>query len=138
MSYCVAVRTCALALRVAALLPSPPVMIQKIVSRLNPCRACCSTPVLCRRVVLHRITALLCNIATQRSPLATIQTIVSRLTPWPGHPHALAHCSPLRAGRPCHSPAGSVMGLCRRVAGRDVAPCCTPQLPCVTIQSIVS
>ena len=33
---------------------------------------------------------------------------------------------------------GCVAGPCCRVAGHVVAPCCMPQPPCVTIQSIIS
>ena len=103
----------------------------KIVSRPKPCLAPCrarttpyrSTVSQCTAALSQRcITALLRHIATQRSPPATIQTIVSQLTPWLGHAR-VHYRTPLRASGPCRGVVSQ--GL----QALSWPPCCTPLHP---------
>ena len=84
--------------------------------------------------LLRRVTGRYCAVlqpmarcvATLGLSHVTIQMIVSR------------HTLTARSNACALSLAPSVGRSCRRAAGRIVAPCCAPQLPCVTIQFAVS
>ena len=85
-----------------------------------PCRSlswlCRSTLLSCRRVVSQPCCAILRH---KRSPLTTIQFLVSRLTP-DQVMHVCAHRSPLRPGRPCRGDVSCTWLVVSQ-------PCCAPQ-----------
>ena len=129
--------------RAHASMSSPsPVKIQKLYRDPNPVvRAVASVVALLRRVAGHCCVVsqpLVSCVVTLGLPLLSRYNRLSHDTPrQPGH--ARARCfKPLRVGRPCRGPCWPCCGAVSRVAGHVVAPCCTPQLPYVTIQAIVS
>ena len=133
----VTARMRALGRHVAALLPSPPVTIQRIVSQLNPCRACRSS--------LHCVIGSCCAVSqplahcvtTPGLPLLSRYTHLYRNTP----PNDQAMRA--QAAHPARRSAvlqGLLAVLQRPVARQPsrVAPLSRAQAMPVTIQNIVS